>query len=712
MFAAVLCQVWSYEDYNLDDEDHHQAANPSVRTFTSTSAEDSWRSDYIADPIFRQRYRKLQTDPNESGGQHHSNSGGEKEGFSIHEDGTLRFLTILGERICLPASRISETLKLSHDVLGHFGTAKTYERISSVYYRPGLSSIVASYVRHCPKCITNKTSRSKMPGSLAPIDALVDATRVPSAFESVNMDLIVSLPKSNGFDAILVIIDRFTKTGIFAPTTSDFTAESIAEVFVEKLVSRGFLPSKFITDRDPRLIMSFWKTLCRRLNIDHRKTTAFHAQTDGAAERMNQTLEIALRNYVSPRQNNWAKHLYLMELAYNTSKSATTGFAPYELLYSQPQNPVERILRPNIPPASEDIDMDVNESADDLLLDNATRLRDAQQSIVMAMAAQKEYYDRRHGPIPKFKVGDYASIRLDRHPVSIIKRNKLSQQKLPPYKILKINSNGRAVQLEIPPTLSIHPTISIQHLEPAPPPGEDPWKRNGGSGELTIVDHRPTRGGTKKYRIHWEGLGADQDEWRVKKKIPDESLVQQYEDSISGEAFLNTIEILETAPPRKVDEVFQAKPPSPSRPVERPVLFISRTTKPYEKGYGATELELACVSWAWTRLRHYLEGSKTVVISDHQRMREVLESSPATQFSTRIDKFRMLLMPGLDDMTILYKLGPRMTNVNPLSRARYVDTPEVVMGRDGGEGRETRKKDSLKQRGEGTGMTSPVSTED
>lgn len=511
-------------------------------------------------------------------------------------------MTIQGERICLPVSRIPEALKISHDVLGHFGTAKTYERLAAAYYRPGLSSIVASYVRHCPKCIINKTTRSKMPGSLAPIDSPTDASRIPSAFESVNMDLIVALPKSSGYDAILVIIDRFTKTGIFTPTTSDFTAESIAEIFLEKVISRGFLPSKFITDRDPRLIMSFWKTICRRLNIDHRKTAAFHAQTDGAAERMNQTLEVALRNYISPRQSDWSRYLYLMELAYNTSKSSTTGFAPYELLYAQPQNPVERILRPNIPPACEDFGMDVNESADDLLLDNATRLKDAQQSIVMAMNSQKEFYDRRHGPIPSYKVGDYASIRLDRHPVSIIKRNKLSQQKLPPYKITKISSNGRTVELDIPPTLSIHPVISVQHLEPAPSPQNDPWSRGEISGKISIVDHRTTPGGTKKYRVHWEGLGAERDEWRVRSKVPDDTLVESYEDTLSRESFLGTTEVLQTFPSKGVDEPFETREPTPGQTIERPILYVSRTTKPYEKSYRATELELACVSWAWTRL--------------------------------------------------------------------------------------------------------------
>lgn len=133
---------------------------------------------------------------------------------------------------------------------------------------------------------------------------------------------------------------------------------------MKNIVARGFLHCKFITDRDPRLITGFWKKMCRGLKIDHKKTAAFHAQTDGAAERLNQTLEIALRNYINRKQNDWSKHLYLIELAYNTAKNSTTGFAPYGLLYSQPQNPVERILRPYIPPAIDDIDMDVSVLAD------------------------------------------------------------------------------------------------------------------------------------------------------------------------------------------------------------------------------------------------------------------------------------------------------------------------------------------------------------
>lgn len=609
-FGAVLVQTWSHSNYNLDEDPGGEPEDqdpPTMTTFINI-AEDSWKTDYIADPVFRPRYKKLllQATAKEP-------LPVEEDGFFIAQDETLRYNTIYGERICLPAARIPDALKTSHDVLGHFGAKKTYERLAETYYRPKLSSIVTTYVRHCPKCAVNKTTRAKLPGSLSPIDVPRDAERIPSAFEAVNINLIVGLPKSQGFDAILVIVNRFTKTGIFTPTTSDFTAESIANVFMEKVVARGFLPSKFITDRDPRLITSFWKTMCRRLNIDHRKTAAWHAQCDGAAERLNQTLEIALRNYVSPRQHDWSKHLFLIELAYNTAKNTTTGFAPYQLLYSQPQNPVERLLRPNIPPAAEDFDMDVSGLADDIMLQNAAILQEAQQAIVKATDAQKQFYDRRHGPIPKYKVGDYASIHLDRHPISIIKRNKLSQQKLPPYRITRIVSEGRAVELNIPSNITIHPVISVQHLEPAPAPREDPWKRSESdtAGAMTIVNHRETRGGNRKFRVHWENLGADRDEWRNRKRI-DEDLVRAYEDSLQQQALTVTAKSFDSIPRRTVDTPFEypTKAPTKGSTIERPVLYISRATKPYEKSYEATELELGCISWAMMRLRHYVEGSK------------------------------------------------------------------------------------------------------
>jgi len=135
-------------------------------------------------------------------------------------------------------------------------------------------------MRYCPECSVNKLHNSQMVHELG----CIDADRIPEAFEAVNIDFIVNLPKSGPYDAIMVIIDRFTKAGTFIPCTSNFTAENAASIFFDRIITMGFLPTKFITDRDPRLVCSFWEDLCNRVGIDHRKTTAFHSQADGAVE--------------------------------------------------------------------------------------------------------------------------------------------------------------------------------------------------------------------------------------------------------------------------------------------------------------------------------------------------------------------------------------------------------------------------------------------
>lgn len=72
----------------------------------------------------------------------------------------------------------------------------------------------------------------------------------------------------------------------------------------DRVVSSGFLPIKFTANKKPGLIQLFWQTMYARLNIDHRKTVAFHVQTNGAVERLNQTHEMAPRAYIASRQND------------------------------------------------------------------------------------------------------------------------------------------------------------------------------------------------------------------------------------------------------------------------------------------------------------------------------------------------------------------------------------------------------------------------
>lgn len=109
-------------------------------------------------------------------------------------------------------------------------------------------------------------------------------------------------------------------------------------------------------------------------------------------------------------------------------------------------------------------------------------------------------------------------------------------------------------------------------------------------------------------------------------------------------------------------------PPKPGKILERPILYISRSTLPYEAEYEASELGIACLAWAVGCLRQYLDGSPFRVFTDHSAIPGILRSSASTSYSLKLDKFRMALMPFIDNMDIIHKPGKSIPHVDCLSR--------------------------------------------
>jgi len=197
-----------------------------------------------------------------------------------------------------------------------------------------------------------------------------------------------------------------------------------------------------------------------------------------------------------------------------------------------------------------------------------------------------------------------------------------------------------------------------------------------------IFDKKVTRGGRVKYRVEFEGLGVAHAEWWDRADVS-EALIEDFERRARGRRVGQSLSALTTELEHKfrtsstatdsivsIDSDFSSRTkPRAGRTVERPVVYISRTTKPYERNYESTERELACVVWCFKRCRHMLEGSKVVIISDHLSIKEVLNSSANTVYSVRIDKARMDMAPYLEDVEIRYRPGRNHVNVDPLSRA-------------------------------------------
>jgi hypothetical protein len=115
----------------------------------------------------------------------------------------------------------------------------------------------------------------------------------------------MTLPRSDGFDAILVFVDKLSKSLALIPTLTTVTAKETARLYFDKVYCRHGLARKIISDRDMRFTGAFLQELHRLLQVRLAMSYSFHAQTDGQTERANRTLEDMIRHYVAHKQDYW-----------------------------------------------------------------------------------------------------------------------------------------------------------------------------------------------------------------------------------------------------------------------------------------------------------------------------------------------------------------------------------------------------------------------
>ena len=111
------------------------------------------------------------------------------------------------------------------------------------------------------------------------------------AWTHISVDFITKLPLTQGYDSILVVVDRFTKMAYFIPTTEKTSTEGLARLFRDNIWKLHGLPDSIISDRGLQFAAGIMKELNCMLGIKTKLSTAFHPQTDGQTKRMNQELE-------------------------------------------------------------------------------------------------------------------------------------------------------------------------------------------------------------------------------------------------------------------------------------------------------------------------------------------------------------------------------------------------------------------------------------
>ncbi|SRR6266478_2560985 len=133
----------------------------------------------------------------------------------------------------------------------------------------------------CTKCQESKTN---LPRRKAPLQCF-DVPAGEGPFQYISMDLITDLPRSEGFDSILTIVDQgCSKAAKFIPCNKTIDGPGIAQKYLEHLVSWFGVPRHIISDRDPCFTSNFSKAICKALGVQQNLSTTFHLRTDGQTE--------------------------------------------------------------------------------------------------------------------------------------------------------------------------------------------------------------------------------------------------------------------------------------------------------------------------------------------------------------------------------------------------------------------------------------------
>jgi hypothetical protein len=211
-------------------------------------------------------------------------------------------LLYAGDRLIVPqVSNVHELLfHLAHDVLGHFGFAKTYGSLRESFYWPNMRwDLEHAYVPGCADCQQNKGSTQK---PLGPLHSLP----IPDQRgDSVAMDFIGPLPEDSGSNCIVTFTDRLNSNVHIIPTRTDISAENLAVIFFDEWYCENRLPLEIISDRDKLFMSKFWQALHGLTGVKLKMSTAYHPESDGASERTNKTVNQCLHYHVERNQLGW-----------------------------------------------------------------------------------------------------------------------------------------------------------------------------------------------------------------------------------------------------------------------------------------------------------------------------------------------------------------------------------------------------------------------
>jgi hypothetical protein len=377
------------------------------------------------------------------------------KGFSEDEQGSVWF----GKRICIandPELRkliFQEAHETPYSI--HPGNTKMYMDLKERFWWNNMKRDIAEYIAKCDVCSRVKAEHQKPAGLLQPL-------KIPDwKWDQIGMDFITGLPRTkSGYDSIWVIVDRLTKVAHFIPVKTTYTSAKLADIYMKRIICLHGVPKSIVSDRGTQFTSHFWKQLHESLGTRLEFSTAFHPQTDGQTERVNQILEDMLRACAIDYGSSWDDSLPYAEFSYNNSYQASIEMSPFEALYGR--KCTTPLLWSGVGERSF--------FGPDIIQEAEEKVRLIKDRLKIAQSRQKSYADNKRRDV-SYEIGDRVYLRVS--PLRGVKRfgikGKLAPRFIGPFKILS-RKGEVAYEIELPEILSaVHNVFHVSQLKKCHP---------------------------------------------------------------------------------------------------------------------------------------------------------------------------------------------------------------------------------------------------
>jgi hypothetical protein len=371
------------------------------------------------------------------------------EGYQMLEEGLLTYRNRLYIPNCDDLKRFIIDELHKRPYTGHPGYQKMITSTRKQFFWPELNKCIANYQAKFLECQQVKLEHQHPAGLLHPLP-------IPKwKWETISMDFITGLPKlTKKNDAIMVVLEKLSKSTHFILVKSTCKAIDIANIFMEEIFRLHGMPKEIVSDQDTKFTSNFWKSLMVGFETKLLFNTSHHPQTDGKTKRVNQIVEHMLRMHVMHQLKKWEDYLPLVEFAYNNGYQEPLNMIPFEVLYGRQckipiksNNPVDRIT----------IELD-------MLKEMEQQVVQIRQNLNISQDRQKSYIDRKRTP-REFKTRDHVYLRV-RPKKSSLRMGacaKLEPHYCGPFEVLD-RVGHVAYRLTLPPTVKAHNVFHVSLL--------------------------------------------------------------------------------------------------------------------------------------------------------------------------------------------------------------------------------------------------------